>query len=44
VQLSAEQRALDNTVHDFARSKFQGRALKYMDMAALVFLCVILPS
>jgi hypothetical protein len=31
VQLSAEQRALVNTVHDFARSKFQGRALKYMD-------------
>jgi alkylation response protein AidB-like acyl-CoA dehydrogenase len=31
VQLSAEQRALVNTVHDLARSKFQGRALKYMD-------------
>jgi alkylation response protein AidB-like acyl-CoA dehydrogenase len=31
VQLSAEQRALVGTVHDLARSKFQGRALKYMD-------------
>jgi alkylation response protein AidB-like acyl-CoA dehydrogenase len=31
VQLSAEQRALVDTVHDLARSKFQGRALKYMD-------------
>ena len=31
VQLSAEQRALVDTIHDLARSKFQGRALKYMD-------------
>jgi alkylation response protein AidB-like acyl-CoA dehydrogenase len=31
VQLSAEQRALVDTVHDLARSKFQGRALNYMD-------------
>jgi alkylation response protein AidB-like acyl-CoA dehydrogenase len=31
MQLSAEQRALVDTVHDLARSKFQGRALKYMD-------------
>jgi alkylation response protein AidB-like acyl-CoA dehydrogenase len=31
VQLSAEQRALVDTVHDLARSKFQRRALKYMD-------------
>jgi alkylation response protein AidB-like acyl-CoA dehydrogenase len=31
VQFSAEQRALVATVHDLARSKFQGRALKYMD-------------
>ena len=30
-QLSAEQRALVDTVHDLARSKFRGRALKYMD-------------
>jgi alkylation response protein AidB-like acyl-CoA dehydrogenase len=31
MQLSAEQRALVGTVRDLARSKFQGRALKYMD-------------
>ena len=31
VQLSVEQRALVDTVHHLARSKFQGRALKYMD-------------
>jgi alkylation response protein AidB-like acyl-CoA dehydrogenase len=31
VQLSAEQRALVDTVHDLARSKFRARALKYMD-------------
>jgi alkylation response protein AidB-like acyl-CoA dehydrogenase len=31
VQLSAEQRALVDTVRDLARSKFHGRALKYMD-------------
>jgi alkylation response protein AidB-like acyl-CoA dehydrogenase len=31
VQLSAEQRALVDTVRDLARSKFRGRALKYMD-------------
>jgi alkylation response protein AidB-like acyl-CoA dehydrogenase len=31
VQLSAEQRALVDTIHDLARRKFQGRALKYMD-------------
>ena len=30
-QLSADQRALVDTVHDLARSKFQGRASKYMD-------------
>ena len=30
-QLSAEQRALVDTVHDLARSKFRGRASKYMD-------------
>jgi alkylation response protein AidB-like acyl-CoA dehydrogenase len=31
MQLSAEQRALVDTIHDLARSKFRGRALKYMD-------------
>jgi alkylation response protein AidB-like acyl-CoA dehydrogenase len=31
VQLSAEQRALVETVRDLARSKFRDRALKYMD-------------
>jgi alkylation response protein AidB-like acyl-CoA dehydrogenase len=31
VQLSAEQRALVDTIHDLARSKFQARALNYMD-------------
>ena len=30
-QLSADQRALVDTVHDLARSKFRGRASKYMD-------------
>jgi alkylation response protein AidB-like acyl-CoA dehydrogenase len=31
VQLSVQQRVLVDTIHDLARSKFQGRALKYMD-------------
>jgi alkylation response protein AidB-like acyl-CoA dehydrogenase len=31
VQLSAEQRALVDTVRDLARSKFRGRVMKYMD-------------
>jgi alkylation response protein AidB-like acyl-CoA dehydrogenase len=31
VQLSAEQRALVDTVRDLARSKFCGRVMKYMD-------------
>jgi alkylation response protein AidB-like acyl-CoA dehydrogenase len=31
VQLSAEQCALVDTIRDLARSKFHGRALKYMD-------------